>query len=226
MSDIATHLAAIRDRIRTSCLNSGRESESVLLVAVSKTFPVETIRHAYDAGHRVFGESRLQEAESKIAQLPSDIQWHFIGRVQRNKLRKILSSFEVIHGIDSLITAETTDRIAAELGIVAKIFLQINIAAEESKGGFTPRDLSMSITRIAELSHLDLQGFMAIPPPAKSRDDARHWFSELRNFRDFIQEQHGIRLANLSIGMSDDFETAISEGSTVVRIGSAIFGNR
>lgn len=226
MSHIADQLAQIRNRIHTACIRCGRDSGSVDLVAVSKTFPAAAILEAYRGGQRGFGESRLQEAMPKIQQLPSDILWHFIGRVQRNKLRKILESFDFIHGIDSIELAGQTDRIASELGIVPKIFLQINIAGEETKAGFNPGELDRSIKRIIELQHVDLVGLMAIPPPASSPEQARHWFGEMARLRDHLEAGHRIRLPHLSMGMSDDFEAAIAEGSTIVRIGSAIFGNR
>lgn len=226
MSVIFRNLEAIRNRMRAACSLAQRGTHEVDLVAVSKTFPADAIREAYDAGQRVFGESRLQEAMPKIETLPTTIEWHFIGRVQRNKLRKILSSFKVIHGIDSFELADAAERIAGELGIHPKVFLQVNLAGEQSKGGFEPSELARRVGHLLGYHHLDIQGLMAIPPPAKTEAEARQWFSKLRMLRDAIEAGHRIKLPNLSMGMSDDFEAAILEGSSHVRIGSAIFGNR
>jgi pyridoxal phosphate enzyme (YggS family) len=226
MSEIHQNLSSIHGRIASACREAGRSIEDVGLVAVSKTFPADAVREAYDAGQRIFGESRVQEALPKIELLPGDILWHFIGRVQRNKLRKILSSFEVVHGIDSMALAEAADRIGAELGLFPKVFLQVNIANEETKGGFTPTELEAAMPALLEMPRLEIQGLMAIPPPVDATTNARHWFSELRKLRDRIETSNQVRLPALSMGMSDDFEAAIAEGATLVRVGSAIFGNR
>ena len=226
MADIPRNLAAVRQRIENACIAAGRKREDAGLVAVTKTFPADAVRAAYDAGHRIFGESRLQEALPKIDALPSDIHWHFIGRVQRNKLRKILAAFEVVHGIDSPALADAADRIAGEEGWRPRVFLQVNLANEKSKGGFSPDALESGMPALIALKRLELQGLMAIPPPAESAADARRWFSALRDLRDRIERTHRIRLPGLSMGMSDDFEAAILEGSTLVRVGSAIFGSR
>lgn len=226
MSHIAQNLASIRRSIHSACVDAGRDAAEVSLVAVTKTFPPESIHQAYEAGHRIFGESRVQEALPKMELLPRDIDWHFIGRVQRNKLRKILANFVVVHGIDSLGLAEAADRVAADLGLFPKIYLQVNLAGEASKGGFSPVELEASMRQLLALSRLEIQGLMAIPPPADSFKRARSWFAELRLLRDRIEERFDVGLPGLSMGMSGDFEAAIAEGATVVRVGSAIFGNR
>lgn len=226
MSEIQQNLAAIHHRIESACREVGRDLRNVSMVAVTKTFPAAAVRDAYDAGHRIFGESRLQEALPKIELLPGDIQWHFIGRVQRNKLRKILSTFDCVHGIESMAIAEGADRIGAELGMFPKVFLQVNIAREETKGGFDPAGLESAMPALLSLPRLEIQGLMAIPPPSDCPNDARHWFSTLRRLRDRIEKANNCRLPALSMGMSDDFEAAIAEGATLVRVGSAIFGSR
>lgn len=226
MTDVVRNLTSIRQRIDESCRLAGRDPSGVCLVAVSKTFPVEAIRDAFDAGQLVFGESRLQEAMPKIDALPSDIHWHFIGRVQRNKLRKILAAFQVVHGIDSHGLAQAADRMASELGLSPQIFLQVNLGDEKTKGGFAPDELMDLLPALRKLDRLDIRGLMAIPPPAESEEQARRMFAALRLLRDRLQAAHSIALPDLSMGMSDDFEAAIHEGATHVRVGSAIFGNR
>jgi len=226
MADIARNLATIRHRIDHACRNAGRDPGEVCLVAVSKTFPAAVIRSAFDAGQRVFGENYLQEALPKIESLPREIRWHFIGRVQRNKLRKILPAFEVIHGVDSLALASAADRIAAELGLRPGIFLQVNLGAESTKGGFSPAELMDCFAALNALANLDIRGLMAIPPPADSPAHARRMFAALRGLRDALRAGHAAALPDLSMGMSDDFEAAIEEGATHVRVGSAIFGSR
>jgi pyridoxal phosphate enzyme (YggS family) len=198
----------------------------VKLIAVSKTFPVDDLAVAVEAGQQVFGESRLQEAEPKIAALPKSLCWHFIGGVQRNKVRKILQNFSVIHAIDSLRLAEHTDSIACELGRLAEVFLQVNVGAEASKGGFDPAVLREEIGKLCALCHLKILGLMCIPPAGPDAESARHWFVQLRELRDELTEVSGCSLSELSMGMSGDYEVAIEEGATHVRVGSLIFGHR
>jgi pyridoxal phosphate enzyme (YggS family) len=226
MSDIAANLTSIRTRIAAACHRAGRDIGSVELIAVSKTFPAEMIREAADAGQRVFGESKLQEAEAKIDALPGCLHWHFIGGVQRNKVRKILPRFDVIHAIDSLRLASYTDEIARELGLFPKVFLQVNIGGEKSKGGFESGAVFDEIDALLALERLEVMGLMCIPPPGPDAEAARPWFQALRELRDELRRRTGVPLPALSMGMSDDFEVAIEEGATHVRVGSSIFGKR
>ncbi|RYD22889.1 MAG: YggS family pyridoxal phosphate-dependent enzyme [Verrucomicrobiaceae bacterium] len=195
-------------------------------MAVSKTFPVESIRDAVEAGQQVYGESKLQEAEPKIAALPGTLHWHFIGGVQRNKVRKLLQNFEVIHAIDSLRLASYADGIAEELGLFPKVFLQVNMGGELSKGGFEPDALRAGVEEIMRLKRLEIVGLMCIPPPGPDAESARPWFAALRELRDSLEKEAGAGLPALSMGMSGDYEVAIEEGATHVRVGSAIFGKR
>lgn len=222
MSDLVERLAALRGRIAMACGVAGRDPADVDLMAVSKTFPVAAIREAYDAGQRVFGESRQQEAAPKISALPGDIAWHFIGGLQRNKVRKVLADFGCVHSVDSLRLAEHVDRIAGELGKRPAVYLEVNVAAEESKGGFLEEELFGAAEQLPGLRHVDLLGLMAIPPEG----DGRRWFARTRELRDRLESLSGLRLPGLSMGMSADFEEAVLEGSTIVRVGSALFGNR
>lgn len=226
MNCIAQNLLSIREGVDRACRRSGREPEEVQLVAVSKTFPSEAVRDALESGHLVYGESRLQEAESKIADLPDTIEWHFIGRVQRNKVRKILPLFDVIHGIDSTKLANYTDRIAEELRLKPKVFLQVNIGEEESKGGFAPGELIECAGELIQLKSLDIKGLMCIPPVGSDSESARIWFKKLAELKSRLEDRYQIKWPHLSMGMSSDYEVAIEEGATHVRVGSAIFGAR
>jgi len=226
MSDIAGNLADIMRRITAACLRAGRDQEAVRLIAVAKTFPAEAVREASEAGQLHFGESRLQEAEPKIDLLPGSLHWHFIGRVQRNKVRRILPRFEVIHAVDSSGLASYMDELAKELGLFPKVFLQVNVGAEASKGGFEPAVLRAEMASLLALPRLEILGLMCIPPASPDAESARPWFVALRCLRDDLEHGSGVALPFLSMGMSADFEVAIEEGATHVRVGGAIFGNR
>lgn len=226
MSGVAENLGEIRDRVSAACARAGRSPSGVELIAVSKTFPAEAVREAAEAGQRVFGESRLQEAEPKMDLLPGHLCWHFIGGVQRNKVRKILSRFDVVHAIDSLRLASYADGIAAELGLFPKVFIQVNVGGEASKGGFEPDEVRAEMGALLALERLEILGLMTIPPPGPDAEAARPWFASLRGLRDELQQAHGVPLPCLSMGMSGDFEVAIEEGATHVRVGTSIFGKR
>ncbi len=226
MSEVSENLDQIRERIAAACGRSGRDASSVELIAVSKTFPADAVREAALAGQRIFGESRLQEAEPKIESLPGSLHWHFIGRVQRNKVRRILPLFETIHAVDSLRLALYADEIARELGLFPKVFLQVNVGGEASKGGFEPDVLRAEINNLLSLGRLEIIGLMCIPPVGPDAESARPWFAALRGLRDRLEGETGVPLPCLSMGMSGDFEVAIEEGATHVRVGSSIFGKR
>jgi len=226
MPEIADNLSAIRERMASACARVDRDPEGVQLIAVSKTFPTESVRDACAAGQLVFGESKLQEAEPKIAALPGALHWHFIGGVQRNKVRKLLPYFDVIHAIDSTRLATYADGIADELGLFPKVFLQVNIGSEQTKGGFEPEVLRAEIGSLLELRRLEILGLMCIPPEGPDAESARAWFRALRELRDALEVEHAVKLPALSMGMSGDFEVAIEEGATHVRVGSSIFGKR
>lgn len=226
MSDITENLAEVTGKVASACVRSGRDVNSVQLIAVSKTFPAELVRSVFEAGQLVFGESKLQEAESKIAELPSSLCWHFIGRVQRNKVRKLIENFNVIHAIDSLRLATYVEEVSNELGLFPKCFLQVNIGKEASKGGFDPDVLRAEMETLLKLKRLEIVGLMCIPPSGSNSESARPWFSLLRQMRDALEIEFRVVLPSLSMGMSGDYQIAIEEGATHVRVGSAIFGNR
>jgi len=179
-----------------------------------------------EQGHSLFGESRIQEAEEKIPLLPEGLEWHFIGHIQKNKVRKILGLFSALHSVDSLGLAKRIDVIAGELGVKPKIFLQVNIAAEESKHGFSPTELREQCVEIFALQNVEVQGLMAIPPAVADPVESRPQFAALRELQADIAQANGVALPELSMGMSGDYQIAIEEGSTIVRVGSSIFGQR
>jgi PLP dependent protein len=226
MATISENLTHIRSRMAAAAERARRDPREIELLAVSKTFPIEDIQEATDAGQMLFGENKVQEALNKIPHLPQKLRWHLIGHLQSNKIRKILPHVEVIHSVDSLKLASDVNRIAAELGLFARIYLEVNVGDEESKHGFSPEGLRETFGKIQELDRLRLQGLMCIPPFTPDVESSRPYFRTLRNLRDELQKEAPGSLPNLSMGMSHDFEVAIEEGSSLVRVGSAIFGGR
>ena len=197
------------------------------MLAVSKTFPAEDVRQAYDDGQRLFGENRLQEAMEKMPALPSDCRWHLIGPLQRNKVRKALEQgLELIEAVDSLRLAETISRIAGELGCTARILLEVNIDAEPTKHGFRPEELAELWPQLTALPFLEIRGLMCIPAPAPTPEGSRPAFRALRLLAEKLRARGPLPLPELSMGMSHDFPIAVEEGATIVRVGSAIFGKR
>jgi pyridoxal phosphate enzyme (YggS family) len=217
---IEDNIREVRMRIARACEKSYRSSQEVTLVAVTKGVPTATIRDAFDFGVRDFGENRVQEAEDKILQL-SDIRqnvtWHMVGHLQSNKARRALDLFDIIHSIDSV-------RLADILNVRAKravpVLLQVNVSGEATKSGFAVGDVAKAVEEIKRLPNLEVVGLMTIAPLVAAPEDARPIFRRLRELRDQLGLKH------LSMGMSDDFEVAIEEGATIVRIGRAIFGER
>jgi PLP dependent protein len=218
-----------RRRVRADAAaeQAGRRPEDVTILAVSKTFPAAVVREAYDDGLRAFGENYIQEALAKMEELPPDIEWHMVGHLQSNKARQAAGRFALIHSLDSVHLAEELDKQAAKRGARQKVLLQVNIADEDSKFGFEPAQVSEAAGEVAELGHLELRGLMTIGPQASKPEDIRWVFRELRGLRDKVQAQFpGLALGELSMGMTGDFETAIEEGATLIRVGRAIFGER
>ena len=207
-------------------LRSNRDPSQVELVVISKMQPVEKLREALDSGFTLFGESRFQEAMAKITILPKKARWHFIGHVQKNKVRKLLPRFELFHSVDSLELALEMDRIAADLGLFPRVLLEVNIAGESSKFGFVPSGLKRVFNELLTLPRLQVEGFMTIAPLSQDPETSRPIFSELRLLRDELARSAGIPLPTLSMGMSNDYEVAIEEGATLVRVGSAVFSKR
>lgn len=226
MMTLAERLQEIGERLNGAAQKAGRRPDEVELMAVSKTFPVEAVQEAVEAGQTLFGENRVQEVLSKIPALPGNLRWHLIGHLQSNKVRKILPHIEAIQSIDSLDLARHVNRIAGELQLTAKVYLEVNIGDEASKHGFAPAELQAQMEQLVELDRLTIQGLMGIPPFEPDPESTRPSFSALRELRDDLHVRSGLPLSGLSMGMSHDFEIAIQEGSTLVRVGSAIFGAR
>lgn len=224
---IQDQLQEIRARIAAAEQRAGRPAGSVTLLAVSKTFPVSDILQAYADGQRLFGENRLQEAMEKIPAMPQDCVWHLIGPLQRNKVRKALEQkIALLQAVDSQKLAEAVSRIAGELGTTARILLEVNVDGEESKHGFTPAGLQEAWDALCALPHLEIRGLMCIPAPTADPQGARPAFAALRGLAEVLRARGPLPLPELSMGMSHDYEVAVEEGATIVRVGSAIFGKR
>jgi pyridoxal phosphate enzyme (YggS family) len=226
MDAIAANLEEIRRRMAEAARRSGRDPASVRLVAVSKTYPAEAVAAAAATGQRVFGESRVQESRDKIPACPPGLEWHFIGHLQKNKVRQALPLFPFFHSIDSTALAGAIDRIAGETGVKAQGLLEVNVSGEETKHGFTPEELRAQFPTLSKLLHLRIRGLMTMAPYSDNPEDARPVFRTLRELRDELQSTYQHPLPELSMGMSGDFEPAIEEGATLVRVGSSIFGAR
>jgi PLP dependent protein len=224
--NVADSLRAVRTEIAESEQTSGRAPGSVELVAVCKTHPPELIRQAVEAGQLLFGESRIQEAKAKIPELPAKLRWHLIGHLQSNKIRQALPLFEMIHGVDSAELLEDIQRIAADLGLFPRVLLQVNLAGESSKFGFAPDRLFLEIERISRAERIQIEGLMTIPPVASEPEYSRRYFVQLRELRDRLEKEFRFPLPHLSMGMSGDYRIAVEEGATLVRVGTAIFGER
>jgi pyridoxal phosphate enzyme (YggS family) len=220
---LAKRLGSIRDRMDTAAQRAGRRVDDITLISVSKTHPVSLLREAVNAGATVFGENKVQEAEGKIAELGRDgFEWHLIGHLQSNKARKGVRLFDYIHTVDSLELAERLERICSEEGRTGlSVFLQVDLAGEATKNGVRPDELPRLVEFAADCKFLKLVGLMAIPPFFENPEEVRPYFRQLRELRDRLLPGGG-----LSMGMSHDFEVAIEEGSTHIRVGTAIFGER
>ena len=220
MLDIAANLERVRERVARAAERAGRTPDDVLLIGVSKVVEVERIRAALAAGLGALGENRVQEAKAKVAELGRPVPWHLIGHLQTNKVKDALPLFDLIQSLDRLELAHELERRAAAQGRVVEALLQVNVASEASKGGFAPDAVSEALDTIGTLSHVRVRGLMVIPPEAERAEESRSWFRQLREMAD----KHGLR--ERSMGMSGDFEVAIEEGATMVRVGTAIFGPR
>jgi len=226
MSSIAESLDRVREQIASAAAKSGRSTDDVELVAITKTHPAEKVREAIEAGQTLFGESRVQEAHAKIPELSSNLRWHFVGHLQKNKVRQALPLFEMIHSVDSLALAQDINRIAEEEGSFPRVLLEVNVAGEGSKFGFAPDDLREQMEALLGLSRLSIEGLMCIPPLAVEEEDSREFFVQVRELRDSLQKEFNMKLPQLSMGMTQDFPIGIDEGATLVRVGTAIFGER
>lgn len=226
---IADRVRGILSVIREAAEKSGRDPRRVRLVAATKTVSVERIREGIDAGLSILGENRVQEALPKIEALAQiQARWHFIGQLQRRKVRSIIGLFDLIHSVDSIELAHEINRRAGEAGLVQDVLLEVNVGGESTKAGFRPDDLVQLVAEMTPLTHLRIKGLMAIPPPTVEAESARPYFLQIRELAKAIVEESipGVRMDELSMGMSNDYAVAVEEGATLVRIGSAIFGAR
>ncbi|MCI6535719.1 MAG: YggS family pyridoxal phosphate-dependent enzyme [Lachnospiraceae bacterium] len=222
------NLTSVENQIQTACERSGRDRKDVTLIAVSKTKPVETLEEAYNLGVRVFGENKVQELADKYEVLPKDIHWHMIGHLQRNKVKYIIDKVDLIHSVDSVRLAETIEKEAAKHNLTANILIEVNVAKEESKFGIMPEELDEFIEKIAGFSHIQVKGLMTIAPFVEDPEENRPIFARLRKLSVDITAKNvdNITMSILSMGMTNDYQVAIEEGATMVRVGTGIFGAR
>jgi pyridoxal phosphate enzyme (YggS family) len=226
VTTVGERLREVRDRIGSACARADRDPRSVCLVAVSKTVPAEGIADAIAAGQTIFGENRVQEALAKMVETGPAAVWHLVGHLQKNKARQAIGAFALIHGIDDHELAFELNRRAEARAIAQPVLVQANLSGEASKRGADEEGLMPLLTVVAGLPHLDLRGLMIVPPPVADPEASRQWFRRLRALRDRAASVLARPLPELSMGMSDDFEVAIEEGATLVRVGRAIFGER
>jgi len=222
----AENLDSIRQRIAAACARAGREAGTVTLLAVSKTHPPDVIRAAVDAGQFLFGENKIQESKAKIPLCPGRARWQFIGHLQSNKVREAVELFEMIQGVDSLAIAQEISRRAVQAAKTMPVLLEVNVAGEGSKFGYRPDQLLADLSALNALPKIEIHGLMAVPPYTPVPEKVRPYFQRLRDLKTQAEEALGAPLPQLSMGMSGDFEVAIEEGSTLVRIGTALFGER
>lgn len=223
---LTENLNSIQQRIRAACERAGRAPDSVTLLAVSKTHPPETIRAAADCGQLLFGENKIQEAKAKIPLCPGKCRWHFIGHLQSNKVRDAVELFEMIQSVDSLSLSQEINKRCEQAAKKMPVLLEVNVAGEASKSGYQPEKLLAELKELNNLPRIEIQGLMTVPPWAPETEKARPHFRRLRELKMQCEEILGAPLPHLSMGMSGDFEVAIEEGATLVRIGTALFGPR
>lgn len=225
---ILENLEEVNKRILCACEKAGRDPKEVTLIAVSKTKPASMIKEAYGAGVRDFGENKVQELCEKYKELPQDIKWHMIGHLQRNKVKQIIGKTVLIHSVDSLRLAEQIEEEAGKQDLIIDILLEINVAEEDSKFGFKLEEAESAILKIATFPHVRIKGLMTIAPFVEKSEENRSVFKKLRQFYVDMQSKNidNVNMSLLSMGMTGDYEVAIEEGATLVRVGTGIFGTR
>lgn len=225
---IAENMKVVQKKIETACEKSGRSKEEVTLIAVSKTKPVSMLQEAYDTGCRDFGENKVQELVDKYEQLPKDIRWHMIGHLQRNKVKYIVDKVYMIHSVDSLRLAEEISKEAVKKGVTVSILLEVNVAQEETKFGASAHDVAALAEEIAKLPNIVIKGLMTIAPNVLNAEENREVFRKLKQIAVDITQKNidNINMGELSMGMTGDYEVAVMEGATYVRVGTGIFGER
>lgn len=225
---VAENVQIVHERISRAAERVNRSPEEVLLVGATKTVDVQRIRQAIAAGVKVFGENRVQEAAPKIAQIGGEVEWHFIGHLQRNKVKDAFSLFQMVESVDRPQLALEMEKRGALLGRKMRVLLEVNMGDEETKFGASGKETLELVRRMADLPHLSVEGLMSIPPFFSDPEDSRPYFRTLRNLRDEVLDANipGVSMQELSMGMTNDFEVAVEEGATIVRIGTAMFGPR
>ena len=219
-------LADVEARIAAACAASGRKRDGVRIVAVTKTHGPETVREAMECGLRTIGENKVQEAAWKIPLCPSGAEWHLIGRLQRNKVRHALALFSRFHAVDSIPVLEKIAAVADELGVSPAVMLEVNVSGERTKGGFAPGDVPAAVEKALSLPRIVLDGFMTMAPFEPEPEKTRPVFAGLRELRDAMEAEFGASFPELSMGMTNDYEIAVQEGATLVRLGTVLFGER
>ena len=225
---LAENLQQVNANIEKACAAVGRAPSEITLVAVSKTKPVSMLQEAYDAGARVFGENKVQEIMDKYDQLPSDIQWHMIGHLQRNKVKYIIDKVAMIHSVDSLRLAQTIEQEATKKELVMPILLEVNVAEEDTKFGLKVEEVLPLLEQISSFSHIQVKGLMTIAPFVENPEENREVFRTLKKLSVDISAKNinNVTMSVLSMGMTGDYQVAVQEGSTMVRVGTGIFGER
>ena len=227
MRDLGEILSEVRGRIEAACARAGRSADEVEIVAVTKTHGAEVVKEAWDAGLRIVGENKVQEAAWKKPASVTGPMWHLIGHLQSNKVRHALELFDFIHSVDSAKLADRIDFIADSIGASPHVLLEVNVSGEKSKSGMRPEDVRPTLEHIAaECPRITVEGLMTMAPFSENPEDARPYFRRLRELRDGLQDSLGIGLPRLSMGMSGDYEVAVEEGATWVRLGTVLFGER
>ena len=225
---IKENLEAVEKRVQDACKRAGRSRDEVTLIAVSKTKPVSLIREAMACGQVDFGENKVQELCKKQEEIREPLRWHLIGHLQRNKVKYVVDKACLIHSVDSERLAQEIQKEAAKRGLVCPVLVEVNVGGEETKSGVSPQEALPLVRSIAALPNVKVKGLMTVAPPVEKPEDARIYFKELRELADTIRKEAipGVEMKELSMGMTGDFEAAIEEGATMVRVGTAIFGAR
>lgn len=223
---LAENLEQLQKRIRDACDRCDRVPNSITLLAVTKTHPPETIAEAVNLGVNFFGENKVQEAKAKIPNCPGRARWHFIGHLQSNKCRDAVELFEMIESVDSLALAQEINKRAEQAAKTMPVLLEVNVAGEASKFGYNPEQLLSDLRALNELPRIEIHGLMGVPPWSPTADSSRPHFRKLRELKAECEQSLGAPLPHLSMGMSGDFEVAIEEGASIIRVGTALFGAR
>lgn len=225
--DACGRLEEVKERILRACERVGRDPKEVTLLGATKTVPPEVIRAFYNCGLKTFGENRAQEFLKKWEALSDlSIDWHFIGRLQSNKVKYLIGKVSLIHSVDRESLVDEIEKRAKKAGIIQEVLIEVNVGNEETKGGVSPEDLNRLTEYVLSKEHLSLKGLMAIPPYSEDPEEVRPYFAELREMKERLEREFDITLEHLSMGMSSDFEVAIEEGATIVRVGTLLFGER